>query len=119
MVKQFLEFLRALVLAGYRTCLASPGTHCLTSPFRIMRSLMTRSGGSPLSGLRMDACRQCPLYDDTLKTCGNAINPLILDSEPAGCFCYMPLKVTLPDATCWLNERTDNNSGWSETARGV
>jgi hypothetical protein len=61
----------------------------------------------------MADCENCPIYDRRLKTCGNAIRPErgIYD-EPLGCFCYMPLKVTLEGASCWVNDHTGKDLGW-------
>lgn len=57
---------------------------------------------------------KCPFYDDLRKTCGqeNATTTVFGKTEMAGCGCFMPAKVGIPAATCWLNERTDGEIGW-------
>lgn len=35
-----------------------------------------------------------------------------MDGETEGCWCIMTIKAQIPEATCWLAERTDYQFGW-------
>lgn len=108
----FFEFMRALFLAGLRTCVLSPGREC--HPVGLFRSIFFRKGSSPLAETRLEQCQDCSIYEPRLKTCGNAWNPEKQGETTLGCFCFMPFKATDPDATCWINERTGHNLGWTD-----
>lgn len=54
---------------------------------------------------RMLACESCPLFEPTLRTCGDGVSVAEYRDErlgPVGCQCWLPLKTILPDAECWL-----------------
>lgn len=61
--------------------------------------------------LRIEACRQCPIAFQRfgLLTCGS---PLVKELRHVGCFCSMPDKAKLTEATCWLDDTTGLDYGW-------
>ena len=67
---------------------------------------------------RLDACRQCPLYCEDLSTCGDARNPQLWHDQttgstrPMGCFCFLPVKAKLSEATCWLDDQSVGDMRW-------
>lgn len=60
---------------------------------------------------RMDACRECPIYHPGLQTCGSP-----LKNHDLGCWCHMPTKAWLKEATCWLDDHAQSPQpfGWKE-----
>lgn len=56
---------------------------------------------------RMRCCIRCPIYDAERKTCGYTRNV----DYSAGCFCLMVLKNKLPNAGCWLWEKSFGEVG--------
>ena len=79
------------------------------------RLLATKRRSTKLGIARIRHCaKRCPFYDSARKTCGQfgAVTYVFGIHEPSGCGCYMPAKVPIPEATCWLNEKTNGHSGW-------
>lgn len=82
---------------------------------------------------RMRACRGCEVYDPKLQTCGNGADieaefegirwetrvsvrgsmPPGTRAVAKGCQCWLPLKVGVPRARCWLGEAYDQ-SRWKK-----
>jgi hypothetical protein len=95
------------------------GKHCasdLTVAAWGMAGLVFSSGRIPKLGrLRIRHCAtKCPFYDHKRRTCGheNSTTNVFGNTEMAGCGCFMPLKAGIPEATCWLNDRTAGEVGW-------
>ncbi len=74
-----------------------------------------------LARRRLEHCERCELLNRRLLSCGTPcrkwINPLTGTEEFLGCFCAMPLKALVPDASCWLNEKTNGQMGWPPEIR--
>lgn len=58
---------------------------------------------------RMRACRRCIVYDPVHKTCGDGFVYRVVDGSSGkateqieGCQCWLPLKIGVPKARCWL-----------------
>lgn len=65
---------------------------------------------------RLRCCERCPIYMPKLKTCGSPL----ADNPETGCYCYMPTKATQPEATCWIDENTEEHDrvyGWENATR--
>jgi len=62
---------------------------------------------------RLAACEQCPIYDLKWKACGDGQHRL-KNGDYVGCLCYMPFKVHLTHATCWLHEQGLTELGWPQ-----
>lgn len=60
---------------------------------------------------RKHACLHCPIFDRKWNACGDGIRRT-KDGKFVGCLCYMPFKVTLPTATCWLHDQGVTDEGW-------
>ena len=66
---------------------------------------------SPKAEARLHACVHCPIYDPKWQACGNG-KRRTSDAQIIGCLCYMPFKVTIPTATCWLHDQGVMDEGW-------
>lgn len=78
--------------------------------WKLMRSITARKRHKVDRWLyyrRMRHCSRCPLWVPSLMTCGS---PIVTGGS--GCGCYLPNKNALPEARCWLNEKTDMPGGW-------
>jgi hypothetical protein len=76
----------------------------------------TSESSKELQDARLSHCRKCPIYNHKRETCGTAGKEREYEDgtvEPEGCYCYMPLKVRIKDAECWLNEGGEPG-GWKE-----
>ena len=115
--------LRALYYAiGYTA--SHSGFREVWHKFQGMCSMWWGSRNSKLSHLvvaaRLEACRQCPIYCADLGTCGDARKPQLWHdqtagtTQPMGCFCYLPTKARLSEATCWLDDQSVGNMRWPE-----
>lgn len=60
---------------------------------------------------RYKSCQACELFDPKWKACGDGKTKLT-SREFVGCLCYMPVKVTIPTATCWLHDQGIKDKGW-------
>ena len=62
---------------------------------------------------RLRTCQRCPFYSRRLQTCGS---PLEKDISDVGCFCFMPVKSSYIEATCWYRTATngDKEFGWPD-----
>jgi hypothetical protein len=65
---------------------------------------------------RIEACKRCPVYCRELQTCGDARD--LKDTDPLGCFCFMPVKTKVKGSVCWLHEpeQASIGGGWLEGA---
>lgn len=108
-----LRFIKALVLAARHTEKAPPIT-ALVSGVLVMCRLRKRVEPKILNK-RLDTCRQCPVYVPDTETCGKA-------GQPTGCWCFMPVKAMMPEATCWLRDQNPNEKddgyGWRREISG-
>lgn len=66
---------------------------------------------NPKSEARLNACIRCPIYDPKWQACGDGVKKLE-NGQYVGCLCYMPFKVTIPTATCWLHDQGVTDQGW-------
>lgn len=66
-----------------------------------------------LEAARIGACRSCPIFYRPLQTCGT---PLRKELRELGCWCHMPTKAKLVDATCWLDDELPGETayGWNK-----
>lgn len=106
-----------MVLTTLRAALIHGRSHPREFPNRIRMAvvaiwvfLKTRKA-SPLAGRRLIACVHCPIYDPKWRACGNGTERS-KSGAIVGCLCYMPFKVTLPAATCWLHDVGVTDEGW-------
>lgn len=57
---------------------------------------------------RLNQCQACPLYHAPAQTCGGPTEWVWTDKHGRtalmGCGCYLPVKVWLAEARCWLGE---------------
>ncbi len=105
-MKQLFQFVAAFAVAAFHQCRTQG--RCLEKGKAFLRALQTsRCGKHPSAKARMEECRKCPLFYKPLQTCGS---PLAKESK-MGCYCYLPLKVTLK-ANCWLFDETNGELGW-------
>lgn len=79
--------------------------------FGLLRSGETVS--DEIAERRLAACRGCPIWYAPLETCGS---PFLGKDSDLGCWCYMPAKVRLSAASCWLDSEygPDAPYGWKQ-----
>lgn len=66
------------------------------------------------------ACRRCPIYDKTMRTCGSRAVREALGNSDLGCLCWIPLKAKYGDisnlASCYIDIHAGpenlNGLGW-------
>lgn len=75
----------------------------------MMTALLSKKGkvSKQIYHRRMKHCMRCPLWFPGTMTCGSPLVNLKL-----GCHCYLPLKNSLSEATCWVNHNTELDFGW-------
>lgn len=84
----------------------------LSDGLRLFLSTKTNPPASPaLVAVRMSACARCPIFFRPLRTCGT---PIFKKDADLGCFCYMPLKARLSNATCWSRDKGVKDYGWPD-----
>lgn len=115
--------IRAIYYAVAYTATHS-GFRAVWDKFLGMLSLWWSSRNSKLSqrvvDARLEACEMCPLYCWELKTCGDARHPQLWhdqttqSTQPMGCFCWLPAKAKLSEATCWLDDQSVEPMRWPE-----
>jgi len=112
-MKTVARFARALVIAALYYC---GQRQCLRRAWGFipaLLSLLRRPAPEPVIRDRLTRCRKCSIYNSRLETCGTPFVESV-DDEPMGCFCYMPVKARLPEATCWLADNTNGEMGWPD-----
>ena len=83
----------------------------LTSLLPVWKILIRSQRPAPdnLVKARLRYCAQCPFFNKTHQTCGTA-------GEDDGCWCFMPVKAMIPEATCWA--RDNYMEGWPDEING-
>lgn len=108
-----LRLSRALLVAAWfsvKTPRAAAGRvrSALATWFRFARDPEGTEFWSYFRHLR--TCYKCPLFYKPLRTCGS---PLDKKLDGLGCWCYMPEKAAMAQASCWLDiHAPGNTTGW-------
>lgn len=85
----------------------------LKAAWSILLALTARKGkvAPEVFEARMKCCEECPIYARGTASCGSALS----DNPELGCGCYLPLKNTLPESTCWADGLdTPYEFGWKQ-----
>ena len=130
-IKKFRRFLRFVKTAfsSARFCCQVEGRACFWPLLKMARLIpkailegrrRKRRPGS-FWWQRMKCCRRCPLYDRQRQACGMVGSTWNNQGkeEPLGCGCFMPLKAGLPEAECWLWQRTNGKQGWADSLNAI
>ena len=80
----------------------------LLSILRSLNQSPLQSELKPIYVARLKTCWRCPVYNRKLRSCGS--KNAIIDGEPAGCLCWMPLKAGTK-SDCWAYENA-KMFGW-------
>lgn len=127
-----MKFLIATFHAAFYVCARSFGG-CLSRGRGFISALWALAFGPKVDRstylLRLHACRLCPIWNAQRETCGSPDSidertGYLKDGEPIpmGCFCHIPTKAQLQDATCWLHDAYPDGSpigyaGWDRPSR--
>ena len=122
-MRRLTMFVRALLRAGWFACMTANG-ECRDRTLGFLSAIHStwNSPSEPFWGRvsRLRKCFRCPIFDRERLTCGT---PGDMDKTytktdgtigAMGCFCFMPVKVSISDAVCWFDAHTNKGSwGWT------
>lgn len=107
-LKHQLQFLRSAATAARHLASFYGIYQALRISVNVVSELLKSRHAAWFWSRRMRTCYRCRMFNRRLRTCGT---PGEVYSDPSGgvetlgCWCLMPLKARLPDATCWARER--------------
>lgn len=106
-LRRLIQFARALVRGARQHWRL--GTPMTSLAWGVLVSFVSPPGKRSSFRVRLAryrACRFCLLFDPVLKTCGNGHDFMAVDGHrfPAGCQCWLPLKIGVPRAQCFMTE---------------
>jgi len=118
------QFLTALLRGAWWACHGGNRQECWERArgLALVRRALTGHREVPFALYlhRLRACHACPIYDRQRRTCGtpgDGEKTYANDAgriRPMGCWCWMPLKARLTDATCWMSDMTGRPTwGWA------
>src|SRR5690348_6880498 len=121
-----LQFTKSALMAIWHYARILPSGESIPTLFHaglalIRLSLPMRKKAAPsLSFRRLRQCYRCPMFNRPLRTCGSPGDVEKMEGriETIGCWCYMPVKATIPEVNCWAYEQQIETIGWRRELNG-
>lgn len=104
-IRRFRSFARALLRgAAYYVRHGEPVGKAAVGVVRSLTAPQNRKAPIHARIGRWRGCQKCELFDSTLQTCGDGVSLVVTSfgvSFPGGCQCWLPLKISDPEAECF------------------
>lgn len=119
-----MKFLKTLVTSALWRCEVR-GSGCIWDMLKLFPALLSgllgKRNAPPIASMeRASICDKCPIFDKPRLACGKIGDSMEIGGrkEPVGCGCYMPIKVAIPEATCWIRDH-GFYGGWPDHLQGL